>query len=191
MWRVTSHTNRRTSVISSRRGQEGGAILVILIVVAVIAFLAFTVSFVGKLVITAPPKPSTFAVYNGSLTAPKPFPTLVNSNVSATYTVTTHNVTVPNGMGPAATPISTTKPVGVQNAIVMFNLTTGDATFSDGSTSKSVKTDKNGLATVTIKPAKDGVDGLTLVMSIETGWFWKKWHIIPDANSYQFEVDKP
>ena len=187
MLRVTSQANCHASFITLRRGQEGAALLILIGVAFLIAAAVILVLFMQ-----AGPGPVTFTVYNGSITTPKPFPTSIDNNVSVTYKVTTNEVTVPYGAGPGFPPTSSTNPVAVDDAVVTFSLANGDATFSDGSTSKSVNTDSNGVASVTITPAKDGDDTLTFVMKITTGpWWSKKTHTVPDTDSYKFEVDAP
>ena len=188
MLRITSHAIRPASVVVFRRGQEGAATLLILIG---IVFILAAVLIIG-LQMSAAPGPVTFTVYDGSITAPQPFPTYLDNNVSVRYKVTTKEITVPYGAGPGFPPTSQTNPVAVEDAVVVFSLANGDATFSDGSTSKSVTTGSNGVASVIITPAQDGDDTLTFVMKITTGRLWnKKTHTIPDTDSYQFEVYVP
>jgi hypothetical protein len=139
------------------------------------------------------PAPVTSKVYEGSVTAPRPFPTKLDHNVRVTYKVTSKKVTVPYGAEPGSPPTSQTNPVSVENAVVVFTLAKGNATFSDNSTSKSVATDSNGEASVTIKPARDGGDTLTFEINILTAisMFTKKTYTVPDTDSFQFEVDAP
>lgn len=149
--------------------------------------------FILAMFASQPPGPVTFTVYSGSVTTPQPFPPLVDQNVGVTYTVTVHEVTVPYGGGPGLTPTSKTPKVAVEDAVVVFTLAIGDASFADGSTTKSVTTGTSGLANVTIVPVKDyGDDTLSFVMKITTGsLWWKKTHTIPDTTTVQFEVEKP
>lgn len=188
MFRINHQTIRPKAVIVSTRSR--GAASVALLIVIGAAFVVASIAII-ILFLRAAPGPVTFTLYNGSITTPMPFPSGVDSNVSVTYMVTTNTVTVPYGAGPGFPPISKTKPVAVEGAVVVFNLANGDATFSDGSISKSVTTGANGLANVTITPAVDGDDTLTFIMKITTGSFlWKKTHTVPDTASFQFEVDK-
>ncbi len=189
MLRSTSHINRPESVVVFRRGQEGVAVLWVVIGVAAI-IAAFLIVTPRK---SQTPAPVTSKVYDGSVTAPQPFPTKLYNNVRVTYKVTTKEVTVPYGAEPGSPPTSQTNPVPVKNAVVVFKLAKGDATFSDNSTSKSVATDSNGVASVTIKPARDGDDTLTFEINVltATSMFTQKTHTVPDTDSFQFEVDAP
>ncbi|MCP4364756.1 MAG: hypothetical protein GY800_05595 [Planctomycetes bacterium] len=189
MLRITSHANCQESVVVCRRGQEGVAVLWVVIGVAAI-IAAFLIVTLQK---SQTPAPVTSKVYDGSITAPQPFPTKLDNNVRVTYKVTTKEVTVPYGAGPGSSPTSQTNPVPVENAVVVFKLAKGDATFSDNSTSKSVTTGSNGVASVTIKPAQDGGDTLTFEIEVitATSMFTRKTHTIPDTDSFQFEVDAP
>ncbi len=189
MLRITTHANRPESVVVFRRGQEGVAVLWVVIGVAAI-IAAFLIVTLQK---SQTPAPVTSKVYDGSVTAPRPFPTKLDNNIRVTYKVTTKEVTVPYGAEPGSPPTSQTNPVPVENAVVVFKLAKGDATFSDNSTSKSVATGSNGEASVTIKPAQDGGDTLTFEINVTTAtsMFTKKTHTIPDTDSFQFEVDAP
>ncbi len=189
MLRITTHANRPESVVVFRRGQEGVAILWVVIGVAAI-IAAFLIVTRQK---SQTPAPVTSKVYDGTVTAPQPFPTKLDNNVRVTYKVTSKKVTVPYGAGPGSPPTSQTNPAPVENAVVVFKLAKGDATFSDNSTSKSVATGSNGEASVTIKPAQDGGDTLTFEINVTTATsvFTKKIHTIPDTDSFQFEVDVP
>jgi len=190
MLRGTSRAIRPAAGIRFRRHQEGSALVVILVIVLVVLVVV-----VGALFAGTGPGPVQFIVYDGSVTAPASFPTILDDNtptVSVTYAVTTKRITVPYGAGPGFPPSSQTAPVPVENAVVVFTLANGDATFADGSTSKSVTTLPGGVANVTIKRARDGDDTLTFVMKITTGsLWWKKTHTIPDTDSFSFEVEMP
>ena len=188
MLRRNSRAVCAASAIVFRRGQEGVAVLWLLIGAAA---LVAALIIIG-LQMAAAPGPVTFTVYEGSVTAPQSFPAIIDNDVSVTYMVTTKNITVPYGAGPGFPPTAKTTPVAVKDAVVVFSLANGDATFSDGTTSKNVTTDANGAASVTIKPAQDGDDTLSFVMKITTGRWWnKKTHTIPDTSSIQFEVEVP
>lgn len=179
---------RDLAAVPCHHRQEGAATLWIFIgVVLLIAAI-----FVGFLQLRAAPGPVTFIVFNGSVTAPQPFPQLVDTGVGVTYKVTTNTVTVPYGAGPGFPPTASTPPVAAANAVVVFSLVNGDATFSDGSTSKSVNTGANGLANVTIIPVQDGDDTLSFVMNVTTGpWYARTTHSVPDSTSFAFEVETP
>src|SRR5215813_4112707 len=71
--------------------------------------------------------PQTFKVYGGAMAAPNPAPTLVDQPV-----------TVPYGAGPAFPPLSTSPKVPAADVTIVFTLSTGDATFNDGTLKKSV-----------------------------------------------------
>lgn len=136
-------------------------------VAAVVAAYFVIVSQLGQ----APP-PVTIQVWEGSVTSPASFPTVLdpgNAPLSVTYHVKTRQETRPSGAGMAYPPTNVTRWQPVSGADVTFRLSSGNATFADESTRKTVTPDGPGDATVELQNTTDGSDGLNFSYTISLG----------------------
>ena len=173
-------TMARTAARTARSRRKGGAILWVLVGIGLLVAALIIWAFSLK----SGPPPVTTAAYQGSMTVPAPFPSLVDKNVSVQYAVQTRNETRPSGAGPAFPPSLATPWVAAGGVTVTFTLSTGDAKFSNGSTQMTATSGSNGVATVTLGPAADGVDTLRFAITVGKS-------SAPDAVVVPFEVHKP
>jgi|GEM_PF-1064730 hypothetical protein len=157
--------------------QRGAALTWVIVAVLAIALAVWAFTMRGG------PSVST-KIYAGKLSAPTPFPSVVNSPVTVTYTVTSSSQARP-ARAPMSVPATSSSPWTPERGIVVtFVLKTGDASFGDAGTTKSVSTDAQGNATVTIVPARNGRDNLSYRFALGKD-------TVTDSDTNSFEVVKP
>ena len=93
-------------------------------------------------------------------------PAALNSAAPVAYKVIFRRETRPSGAG-AAFPPKTVVDKPAAGLSVTFVLGNGFAVFADGTTKTVVKTDANGLATVSVVPKTSGADNLTFQITFK------------------------
>lgn len=157
--------------------QDGLTLLGVILTIAFIGLIAIGIIYVFGKQLSAN---SGAAVTQGTAVVGQytalPPPSLT-ADAPVTYNVVTRNYTLKG----AGSPVMTGTAVPAANAEVTFRLSSGDAAI-DGTAEKTVYTDNNGNATVTLSPMRTGADALTVTLTYG--------NVSGDEDPVQFEVDR-
>jgi hypothetical protein len=163
-----------------QRTRENGLTLfeVVIVIFGIVLVVALIIlySWVRDLTAKIAGGSTTGTAYVGTYTTSPP-PTLT-APVQVVYTVVQKQFQIVG----AGEPTIFGTPMPFQGASVTFSLG-ADTASVNGGRSATVTTDANGNATVTLAPARDGSDSLTVTLTIGTGSF--------NEDPVPFEVDAP